>query len=206
MKPTCHGYNVGVEMLLAIGLGIGLASVAGVRAFLPLALAALFAVFELFTGFGFVSTYVGVEELILTAVLGVLAIVEIVLDKLRSLERTFNYVMVPVRAVSGALLFTAAVGIFSGVGPVPWLVAGAVVAGTVAVLKVVLRPSARDASSGVSTSFLSLIEDAVGLVGGVLALFVPYLPVLLGAFLLFFYARIRKRRGRKFGGLRILGD
>jgi hypothetical protein len=136
----------------------------------------------------------------------VLAVAEIVLDKLRSVERTFNYVMVPVRAVSGALLFTAAVGPLSGAGPVPWLVVGAVIAGGVAVLKVVLRPSAREASSGVSTSFLSLIEDAVGLVGGVLAFFVPFLPAVLVAFLLFFYARIRKRRGRKFGGLRILGD
>jgi hypothetical protein len=44
------------------------------------------------------------------------------------------------------------------------------------------------------------------LIGGAIAFFVPYLPVLLVAFLLFFYARIRKRRGRKFGGLRILGD
>ena len=142
----------------------------------------------------------------MAAVLGALAVVEIVLDKLRALERTFNYAMVPVRALSGALLFTAAVGPFSGAGPVPWLIAGAVVAGVVAAFKVVLRPSASEASSGVSTSFLSLIEDAVGLVGGILALFVPLMPAALAAFLLFFYARIRKRRGRKFGGLRILGD
>jgi hypothetical protein len=26
------------------------------------------------------------------------------------------------------------------------------------------------------------------------------------AFMLFFYYRVRKRRGRKYGGLRILGD
>jgi hypothetical protein len=32
------------------------------------------------------------------------------------------------------------------------------------------------------------------------------LPVVLVAFLLFFLYRIRKRRGRKYGGLRILGD
>jgi hypothetical protein len=206
LKRTRSRYNGCVEILLAVGLGIGLASVAGVRAFLPLALAALFTLFGLFASFGFVSTFVGVEEPILAVVLGVLAVVEIVLDKLRAVERTFNYIMVPVRAVSGALLFTAAVGPLSGAGPVPWLIAGAVVAGAVAAFKVVLRPSASEASSGVSTSFLSLIEDAVGLVGGILALFVPLVPAALAAFLLFFYARIRKRRGRKFGGLRILGD
>ena len=195
-----------MEFLLAIGIGVGLASVAGVRAFLPLTLAALLAVFELFASFDFVGTYLGVGEWILTAVLGAFAIAESVLDKLDAAERPFNYVMIPVRAVSGALLFTAAVGILSGAGPLPWLVAGAVVAGAVAVLKVVLRPPARDASSGVSTTFLSFGEDLVGLIGGALAIFVPFLPVGLVGFLLFFYARIRRRRGRKFGGLRILGD
>ena len=202
----CPGIMFGMEILVALGLGLGLAAVAGVRAFLPLVLAALFAALGPFAGFGFVSSYLGVGDLVLTAVLGALAVVEIVLDKLRALERTFNYAMVPVRAVSGALLFTAAVGPLSGAGPVLWLIAGAVVAGVVAAFKVVLRPSASEASSGVSTSFLSLIEDAVGLVGGILALFVPLVPAALAAFLLFFYARIRKRRGRKFGGLRILGD
>jgi hypothetical protein len=89
---------------------------------------------------------------------------------------------------------------------VPSLVVGALIAGAVAVLKVLLRPPANAPSSGVSHTTLSVFEDAVGLVGGALAVFVPYLPALLAAFLLFFYARIRKRRGRKFGGLRILGD
>ncbi len=53
---------------------------------------------------------------------------------------------------------------------------------------------------------MSAFEDVVALVGGAIALFVPYLPALLVAFLLFFFNRIKKRRGRKFGGLRILGD
>jgi len=193
----------GMEILL-IGIGVGLAAVAGVRAFLVPALAALFAalgLFDLSLGPG-----AAVGEWALVGVLAGLSVVEIVLDKIRTIERVFNWVMVPIRAASGALLFGLASGAGLGADAAPWLVAGAVIAGVVAVLKVVLRPSARDSSSGVSTSFLSLIEDAVGLVGGVLASFVPLLPVLLAAFLLFFYARIRKRRGRKFGGLRILGD
>ncbi len=84
--------------------------------------------------------------------------------------------------------------------------AGAAIAGAVAVAKVVLRPSAKVASAGVSTSFMSIIEDVVALVGGVVGLFLPLAPLLLVAFVLFFYYRVRRRRGRKFGGLRILGD
>ena len=222
MKRTRHGYNVGMEIVLALGLGIGLASVAGVRAFLP-----LMAALSIVIGAGFGNPPVSFMQInnwlsipVIVALI-LLLVLESVLDKFAATERLLNWVLVPVRAVSGAAVFaimvvdrdpSALLGPMStfryaGLSALaPYLVAGAVIAGVVAVLKVILRPLARDASSGVSTSFLSFIEDAVGLVGGVLALFVPFLPVLLVAFLLFFYARIRKRRGRKFGGLRILGD
>lgn len=195
-------YNACVETLLAIGIGVGLASVVGVRAFLLPALYALFAASGIFD----LAEYgVAVGEWVLFGALAGLAVLEIVVDKIKTIERVFNWIMVPIRTASGAVIFGLASGAGVAVDAVPWLVAGGVVAGVVAVLKVLLRPPGT-ASSGVSTSFLSFIEDAVGLVGGVLALFVPFLPVLLVAFLLFFYARIRKRRGRKFGGLRILGD
>jgi hypothetical protein len=69
-----------------------------------------------------------------------------------------------------------------------------------------LRPPANAASAGVSAPFLSAFEDVVAIVGGVLAVLVPLVPLVLVAFLLFFFYRVRKRRGRKFGGLRILGD
>ena len=196
------GYNAGMDIVL-VGIGLGLASLAGVRAFLLPALSALFAALGVFDLAG---AGIAVNEWALFGVLMGLAVVEIVMDKVQAIERVFNWIMVPIRVASGALLFGLASGVGLGADAALWLVAGGVVAGVVAVLKVVLRPPARDASSGVSTSFLSLVEDAIGLVGGVLASFVPYLPVLLVGFLLFFYARIRKRRGRKFGGLRILGD
>ncbi len=192
-----------VEMFVAIGLGIGLASVAGVRAFLPLALAVLFTVLGLFDS---PVPIVAVDLWVLFAVLGALSVAEVVLDKIRAVERLFNIVMVPIRALSGALLFTAALGLDVETGSPLWLVVGAVVAGAVAVLKVLLRPSARTPSTGVSSSFLSAFEDVVALVGGAIGLFVAYVPAFLVAFLLFFFNRIRKRRGRKFGGLRILGD
>jgi hypothetical protein len=34
----------------------------------------------------------------------------------------------------------------------------------------------------------------------------PFLPLAFVGFLLFFFFRVRRRRGRKYGGLRILGD
>ena len=177
---------------------------AGVRAFTPLALAALFAALGLFAlplpyvvvgGDGWWWSVFGV--------LAGLAVVEVALDKLAVLEGGFNYAMVPVRVFAGAMLFTAALGFGLDAGSLPWLAAGGVIAALVAVLKVVLRPSAK---TGVSPAFLSFFEDVVALVGGALGYFVPLVPLVLVAFLLYFYYRVRRRRGRKYGGLRILGD
>ena len=195
-------------MLLAIGIGVGLASVAGLRAFVPLLVMVSlvpFGLFELSAVFPQVLEGGEGRGVYVAGVFAVLAVAEIVLDKVKRVERFFNIGMVPVRALSGALLFVGAL-LPGAASFMLWFGLGALIAGFVAVLKVVLRPPAGVASSGVSTSFLSFLEDLVGLIGGVIAFLVPLLPAVLVTFLLFFYARIRKRRGRKFGGLRILGD
>jgi hypothetical protein len=198
---------LGMEILLALGIGIGLSSVAGVRAFLPLALTALFAALGLFEP---PSPYVDVGGdgwwWSAFGVLAGLSVLESALDKIPALDRVFNYAMIPVRAFAGGTVFTAALGFDVDTGSLPWLAAGAAIAGVVAVLKVVLRPSAKTTSAGVSTASLSAFEDVVVLVGGALGFFVSFVPLLLVAFLLFFYYRVRRRRGRKYGGLRILGD
>lgn len=192
-----------MDVLLAIGFGVGLAAVAGVRAFLPLALVGIFArlgLFALPAPFGFVDDWAAIGAFL------VLAALETGLDKVPSLGRILNIVSTPLRIAAGAVLFALALREGLDAGAIPELVAGGVIAGVVAVLKYVLRPRADRSSAGVSSSFLSTVEDGVALVGGLIAVVVPLLPVALVAFLLYFFFRIRRRRGKKFGGLRILGD
>jgi hypothetical protein len=194
-----------VKSLFWAGLGVGLASVAGVRAFVPLALFALFGRL----GFLIPPDILGLQSgWTVVLVFSALAVVEIVLDKVGALDPAFGYIMIPVRIVAGAVLFATMYepGVLFDAGAVPGLVAGGGIAGLVAVLEVTLRPSSRGSSAGVSTAFLSAMEDVVAVVGGVVGLFLPFLPLLFVGFLLFFFNRIRKRRGRKYGGLRILGD
>jgi hypothetical protein len=194
-----------VESLFLAGLGVGLASVAGVRAFVPLAL------FSLFARLGFIAEpdIFGLQiGWTVVLALSALAAVEIMLDKVRALDPAFGYVMIPIRMVAGALLFASVyeAGAILDAGAVPGLVAGGAIAGLVAGLEVILRPPARRSSAGVSTAFLSAMEDLVAVFGGVVGFFLPLVPLLFVGFLLFFFNRIRKRRGRKYGGLRILGD
>ena len=194
-----------MESLVLVGLGVGLASVAGVRAFVPLAL------FGLFARLGFIEPpeVLGLQVgWTLVLALSALAVLEIVLDKVRTLDPAFGYAMIPLRAVAGAALFATLYGPEAPLdaGAAPGLVAGGAIAALVAVLGVALRPRSRSSSAGVSTAFLSAVEDVVAVLGGVLGIFLPFMPVLVVGFLLFFFNRIRKRRGRKYGGLRILGD
>ena len=190
-----------VESVFLAGLGVGLASVAGVRAFVPLAL------FSLFVRLGYIAEpdILGLQigwNVVLA--LSALAVVELTLDKVQALDPAFGYVMIPIRMVAGAVLFAAVYesgALFDAVA-----VAGGAIAGLVAGLKVILRPVSMSSSAGVSTAFLSAMEDFVAVFGGVVGLFLPFLPLLFVGFLLFFFNRIRKRRGRKYGGLRILGD
>jgi hypothetical protein len=202
-EPPWAAIMLAVENLFLAGLGAGLASVAGVRAFVPLAL------FSLFVWLGFIvePDALGLQGGVVLA-LSVLAVVEIVLDKIRALDPAFGYVMIPIRMVAGAVLFAAVYnpGALFDVGAVPGLVAGGAIAGLVAGLKVILRPPSMSSSAGVSSAFLSAMEDVVAVFGGVVGLFLPLVPFLFVGFLLFFFNRIRKRRGRKYGGLRILGD
>jgi Domain of unknown function (DUF4126) len=192
-----------VENLVLAGLGVGLASVAGVRAFVPLALCGLFARLGFIEPPDILGLQVGWT---LVLALSALAVLEIVLDKVRALDPAFGYAMVPLRAVAGAVLFATMYGTGAPLGAVPGLAAGAAIGALVAVLGVVLRPRSGNSSAGVSTAFLSAMEDVVAVLGGILGIFLPFVPVLLVGFLLFFFHRIRKRRGRKYGGLRILGD
>jgi hypothetical protein len=194
-----------VESLFLAGLGVGLASVAGVRAFVPLAL------FSLFARLGYIAEpdIVGLQiGWTVVLVLWALAVVESMLDKVRALDPAFGYVMIPIRMVAGAVLFAAVYepGALFDAGAVPGFVAGGAIAGLIAGSKVIVRPPSRSSSAGVSTAFLSAMEDIVAVVGGVVGLFLPFLPLLFVGFLLFFFNRIRKRRGRKYGGLRVLGD
>ena len=187
---------------MAVGIGAGLAAVAGVRAYIPVFLVGIFAlvgVLALHRPFDFMDGGVALGVLV------VLALLEVGLDKVKGTSRALNYAQVPVRMAAGAVLFAVALG--AGLGPqaAPELIAGGVIAGVVAVLKLLLRPSA-EGGAGVSSAFLSVCEDLTGLIGGIIAVFVPYLSLILVAFLLFFYYRIRRRRGRKYRGLRILGD
>ena len=171
---------------------------------MPLALVGLFARLGLFTLPG--GPFNLLDDWGVIGALLVLAVVEGGLDKVSAFDPVLDIVLTPVRIASGAILFVASLQEVLGIGGIPELVAGGAIAGVVSVFKGVLRPSAKASSAGVSVRFMSVFEDVVALVGGVIAVLVPLVALALVAFLLFFFFRVRRRRGRQYAGLRILRD
>lgn len=176
---------------------------------MPLALVTVFSLF----GFGLFTLPEVVESFVGWPVIGGLfglAALEGILDKAKAAERGLNVVLIPVRAASGGIFFYVATWAVLSVEAISWLLAGTLIAGIVsciiATLKSKLRPPAKVEASGVSSRFLSAVEDLVALAGVAVGALIPLVPLFLVGFLLFFYFRIRRRRGRKYGGLRILGD
>lgn len=216
-----------MDLVLALGIGAGFAAVAGVRAFVSLVLV-LYASFALFASTPShlilqISSWISLP--VLTALLA-LAALECVLDKVDALGRPLNRAMVPVRAAVGAALFALAMVVqepFVMRGPMstwrhmtlpeglptlaPWLITGALIAGSVAVAKAVLHPSGA-AENGASITSSSFREDLVVAVGSFLgSLFLLplfFVPVLLVAALLFRYYRLGGRRGTRLRGLGVL--
>ena len=78
------------------------------------------------------------------------AVVESLADKVPAIDTASDLVTFPLRILSGAALFATATGAGLGASAIPELVAGGGIAGVVAALKLVLRPSANVATAGVS--------------------------------------------------------
>ena len=182
------------ELLGALG-GLGLASSAGLNAYIPALLTALLARYtDLVTlpkEFAFLSS--GWVLVTLT----VLLVVEEVVDKIPGADHLNDIVQTVVRPASGAVLFAA--GSEEAFGRHTWLALGV---GFVAALGVHATKSAGRGVVNVSTAgfgapVVSVIEDVVSLVGAVIAIVAPILVIgFIVAFVWLLVVILRKRRQR----------
>ena len=176
----------------------GLASAAGLNAYLPLLVVALTARF---------TDLIQLNEPwdVLTSwwVIGVLAIlllIEMTVDKVPAVDTANDVINTAIRPVAGAILFAASSGAVGEVHPVLAVICGLLVAGGVHAVKATARPAVTATTGGFGKWLVSLSEDVVAFVTTVMAILVPVLLVLL--MLLFFLLLAwwwSKRRTRHAG-------
>jgi len=192
----------GVELMT----GFGLATAAGLNAYIPLLAMGLLGRFtHLIT---LPPGWAWLENGWVIGIVAVLLLVEIVADKIPALDSINDTVQTFVRPTAGGIVFgsgtaaqTAAVtdpGEFARTGQWVPIAIGVVTALVVHLTKTAVRPAANVATAGVAAPVLSTIEDvtSVGLV--FIAILIPALVlVILLALAWAAVSLLRRRRRRK---------
>jgi len=186
--------------------GFGLATAAGLNAYIPMLLMGLLARFTSLISLPHGWTWL--ENGWVMGIVAVLLAVEIVADKIPALDSINDTVQTFVRPTAGGIVFgsgtaaqTAAVSDpaeFARTGQWVPVVIGVVTALVVHLTKTAVRPAANVATAGVAAPVLSTIEDFTSVSLTFIAILIPALVLLImiamawGAFWL-----LRRRRRKK---------
>jgi large-conductance mechanosensitive channel len=185
--------------------GFGLATAAGLNAYIPLLALGLLSRFtDLVT---LPHGWAWLENGWVMTIVAVLLVVEIVADKIPALDSIKDAIQTFVRPTAGGIVFgsgtaaqTSAVtdpGAFAQSGQWIPVVIGVVTALVVSLTKSTVRPAANVATAGMAAPVLSTVEDitSIGLV--FLAILVPVLVLVVVGALVWAVIRIVRRRRRR---------
>ena len=185
--------------------GFGLATAAGLNAYIPLLALGLLSRFtDLVT---LPHGWAWLENGWVMTIVAVLLVVEIVADKIPALDSINDAIQTFVRPTAGGIVFgsgtaaqTSAVtdpGAFAQSGQWIPVVTGVVTALVVSLTKSTVRPAANVATAGMAAPVLSTVEDitSIGLV--FLAILVPVLVLVVVGALVWAVIRIVRRRRRR---------
>src|ERR687898_295081 len=187
-------------METAILTGMGLAAPGGLNAYIPLLALALAdratTRVTLNAPYDILSSNLGI------AILIVLLTVEVTVDKIPGVDHVNDLIQSFVRPAAGAIAAVAATGGVVTINPAIMVLVGVVLAGSVNAVKVTTRPAVTLGTAGILNPVVSLAEDAVAVLASVVAIFLPFLVILiLPLFAPFFFLFLfRPRRGGRGGG------
>ena len=163
--------------LLNLFSAFGLSSAAGLNAYIPLLIV------------GLISRYTDLWQLqapydllaspLVLGILGVLAAVDFLADKLPVVDHIAHAVGMVVHPVAGAILFASQNNVLANVHPAVAMAAGIIVAGGCHASRTALRPVATATTGGIANPILSFLEDIVSATLSVLAILVPLLAFAL---------------------------
>lgn len=188
-----------MEQLLT---GLGLATAAGLNAYIPMVMLGLLARFTDVVNLP--GSWSWLENGWVLTIVGVLLLVEIVADKVPALDSVNDAVQTLVRPAAGGIVFgsgtaaeTAAVadpGEFARSGQWIPVVIGVVIALAVHLVKTAVRPAANVATAGVAAPVLSTVEDGISVSLVLIALLIPVLVVVVVAIVAWAAWRLLRRR------------
>lgn len=184
-----------IATLAGIGGAFGLATSAGLNAYIPLLLVALTAKFT-----NLIQLSEPYDVLVSWWVIGFLAVlllIETFVDKVPALDSMNDIIHTFIRPAAGAFLFAATSGVITEISPVLAVIAGILVAGSVHGLKTAARPMITASTAGMGNWMVSIVEDVISFFVSLLSIFIPVLMILLLIFLIYAGITIWQRRRQK---------
>ena len=185
-----------IEALAGITSAFGLATAAGLNAYVPLLVVALLAKFTNLIVLEEPYNLLTNEWVII--VLLILLTIEFFADKVPAVDSANDVIQTVVRPVAGAILFAATSNVIGDIHPVLALICGLIVAGGVHATKATVRPVVTATTAGTMNPVISLTEDIGALIIALLAALVPALFIVVGTIvgLVFLWWLVRRQRRR----------
>ena len=186
--------------------GLGLATAAGLNAYIPLLALGLLSRFTDLVSLP--AGYAWLENGWVLAIVAILLVVEVIADKVPALDSVNDTIQTFIRPTAGGIVFgsgtaaqTSAVtdpGAFAQSGQWIPVAIGVVVALVVSLTKSTVRPAANVATAGMAAPVLSTVEDFTSIVLVFLAILLPALVLVAAIALVWAAVRLirRRRRGR----------
>ncbi|MDF5755935.1 DUF4126 domain-containing protein [Spongiactinospora sp. TRM90649] len=191
--------------MLATLTGLGLSTAAGLNAYIPLLAVGLAA--RLTDAVRLPAGYEWLADGRVLAVLAVLLLAELVLDKVPVVDHVNDMIQTAVRPAAGGVVF-AATSAAAEVDGSAWMAAnpwagwllGIALALVVHLMKATARPVVNATTAGVGAPVISTVEDAGSVGISLVAIFLPVLVLLvlaaLGVFAWLVFRTVRRRTTR----------
>jgi len=174
MEPTV---SQAAAILWQVAMGIGLASCAGLRAFLPMLVVGTAGRLDLIP---LTRSFEWLESTPALIVFGIAVVAELLADKFPVIDNFLDAAQVFVKPIAGTILMASVLTELSPLqATVLGLIGGGTTAGVVHVAKAKLRLASSVTTAGTANPLISLVEDAGALVGSIASLVVPLLVVVL---------------------------
>lgn len=197
-----------MEQLLT---GLGLATAAGLNAYIPMLMLGLAARFTDVVNLP--GGWSWLENGWVLTIVGVLLIIEMVADKVPALDSINDTVQTFIRPTAGGIVFGSGTAAQTGAVTDPgefarsgqWIpvVVGVLIALTVHLVKTAVRPAANMATAGFAAPVLSTVEDGLSVSLVLVALLLPALVVVIVAVIAWAaFTLLRRRRRRRKTQLR----
>ncbi|HMP42818.1 MAG TPA: DUF4126 domain-containing protein [Roseiflexaceae bacterium] len=179
--------------MMSLLSAFGLSTAAGLNAYIPLLTIGVLARYtDLIT---LDAPYDILEHPVVLLVIAVIALLDLIGDKIPAVDHTLHAAGVILAPAAGAVLFLAANSDAGLVHPVFAAICGVIVAGFAHGARATARPFVTATTGGVGNPVVSFLEDVAALILSVLAIILPVLAFLAAlAGILLFLALLRRMR------------